>query len=111
MSELSEVAQIKKKEDVKPIISNKKSKKVLILGSSHSRGLCKHLDSVLEDEYMVTNIFKPYATLDNVVGKLKGPDHVITVGGSGNILDSDVIYGIEICRPSQVSQQTSRASG
>jgi len=96
MSELSGVAQLKKKEDVKPIISNKKCNKVLILGSSHSRGLCKHLDSVLGNEYMVTNIFKSNATLDNVVGKLKGPDHLITVGGPGNSLDSDLNYRIEI---------------
>jgi hypothetical protein len=41
---------------------------------------------------MVTNIFKPNATLDNVVGELKAPDHVIIVGGSGNSLDSDLNY-------------------
>jgi hypothetical protein len=96
VSDLSGVAQLKKKEDVKPIISNKKCKKVLILGSSHNTGLCKHLDSVLGDEYMVTNILKPNATLDNVVGELKGSDHVITVGGSGNSLDSDLNYRTEI---------------
>jgi hypothetical protein len=45
---------------------------------------------------MVTSIFKPIATIDNVVGELKGPNHVITVGGPGNSLDSDLNYRIEI---------------
>jgi hypothetical protein len=70
MSGPSGVAQLKKKEDAKPIVSTKKCKKVLLLGSSHSGGLCERLHSLLGDEYMLTNIFKPCATLDNVVGEL-----------------------------------------
>jgi hypothetical protein len=51
---------------------------------------------------MVTNIFKPNATLGNVVGELKElskdftkEDHVIIVGGPGNSLDRDLNYKIE----------------
>jgi trans-2-enoyl-CoA reductase len=47
------------------------TKKVLLLGSSHGRGLHERLHSIVGDEYMVTNIFKPNATLGNVVGELK----------------------------------------
>jgi hypothetical protein len=53
------VAKIKKKENRKVLDnddnSNRKSniKKFLLLGSSHGRGLCEHLHSVLGDEYMV----------------------------------------------------------
>jgi hypothetical protein len=43
---------------------------------------------------MVTNIFKPNATLDSVIGELKAPDHVITAGGPWNSLDSDLNYMI-----------------
>jgi hypothetical protein len=51
---------------------------------------------------MVTNIFKPNATLGNVVGELKElskdltkDDHVIIVGGPGNSLGRDLNYKIE----------------
>jgi hypothetical protein len=78
MSEPAGVAQLKKKVDGKLIVnrndsSNNKcnTKKVLLLGSSHGRGLRERLHSILGDKYMVTNIFKPNATLGNVVGELK----------------------------------------
>jgi hypothetical protein len=51
---------------------------------------------------MVTNIFKPNATLGNVVAELKTlskdltkDDHVIIVGGPGNSLDRDLNYKTE----------------
>jgi trans-2-enoyl-CoA reductase len=71
MSEPSGVAQLKEKEDGKVTVSNNNNsssnikcniKKVLLLGSSHGRGLRERLHSILGDEYMVTNIFKPNAT-------------------------------------------------
>jgi hypothetical protein len=50
------------------------------------------------DEYAVTSIFKPNATLGNVVGDLKALSkdltkeyHVIVVGGPGNSLERDPI--------------------
>jgi hypothetical protein len=42
-------------------------KKVLLLGSSHGRGLRERLHSILRDENMVTNIFKPNATVNYCV--------------------------------------------
>jgi hypothetical protein len=108
MSEPAGVAQLKKKEDGKRIVNRNNSsnnkcntKKVLLVGSSHVRGLCEHLHSILGDEYMVTNIFKPNATHGNVVVELKElskdftKDHVIIVGGPGNSLDRDLNYKIE----------------
>jgi hypothetical protein len=51
---------------------------------------------------MVTNIFKPNATLGNVAGELKAlskdltkDDHVIIVGGPGNSLGRDLNYKTE----------------
>jgi hypothetical protein len=51
---------------------------------------------------MVTNIFKPNATLVSIVGELKAPskdltkdDHVTVVRGPGNSLDRDLNYNIE----------------
>jgi hypothetical protein len=51
---------------------------------------------------MVTNIFKPNATLGNVVGKFQAlskdfikDDHAIIVGGPGNSLDRDSNYNTE----------------
>jgi hypothetical protein len=76
MSEPAGVAQLKK-EDGKLIVNRNNSsnnkcntKKVLLVGSSHGRGLHERLHSILEDEYMVTNIFKPKVTHGNV-GNLK----------------------------------------
>jgi hypothetical protein len=80
------------REDPKPRLSDKKCKKVLLLGSSHGRGLNEQLHWTLGDEYAVTSIFKPNAALGDVVGDLKALtkdlikyDHVIIVGGPGNI--------------------------
>jgi hypothetical protein len=101
MSEPAGVAQLKKEEDGKLIVNRNNSsnskcstKKVLLLGSSHGRGLREHLHSILGDEYMVTNIFTPSATLGNVVEELKElskdftkDDHVIIVEGPGNSLN------------------------
>jgi hypothetical protein len=106
VSEPQGVDQLKKKEVAKPIVNNKnnnkKCRKVLFLGSSHCIGLREHLHSVLGDEYMVTNIFKPNATLGNAVGELKTlskdltkDDHVIIVGGPGNSLNRDLNYNSE----------------
>jgi hypothetical protein len=102
VSEPSGVAQLKKKEDAKPIVSKEKCKKVLLLGSSHSRGLHEHLHSVLGDEHMVTNTFKPNSTFDHVVGELRALSkdftkdvHMITVRGPGNRFDRDLNYRIE----------------
>jgi trans-2-enoyl-CoA reductase len=91
------VAQFKKCEYPKP--SNKKCKKVLLLGRSHGIGLSYRLHSVLGPEYAITSIFKPNAALHNVVVDLKTlskdmtkDDHVIIVGGPGNSLDTDSNY-------------------
>jgi hypothetical protein len=105
MSEPPRVAQLKKKEGGKVLVSdnnsNRKGKigKVLLLGSSDDRGLREHLHSVLWGEYMVKNIFKPSAVLGSVVGELKAlskyfttDDHVIVLGGPGNSLDMDPNY-------------------
>jgi hypothetical protein len=103
VSEPEGVARLKIKEDAKPTVNNKNNKKcrkVLLLGSSHCRGLRECLHSVLGDEYMVTNVFKPNAILGNVVGEHKTlskdlikNDHVIIVGGPG--LDRDLNCKIE----------------
>jgi hypothetical protein len=52
---------------------------------------------------MITNMFKPNATLDHVVGELKAlskdftkDDHVIIVAEPGNSLDGDLNHRIEI---------------
>jgi hypothetical protein len=75
---------------------------VLLLGSSHGRGLSDHLHSVIGPEYAITNIFKPNAALHNVVVDLETlskdmmkDDHVIIKGGPDNSLDMDSNYQIE----------------
>jgi trans-2-enoyl-CoA reductase len=59
------------REDPKLRLSNKKCKKVLLLGSSHGRGLHGQLHSAFGDEYAVTSIFKLNAALRDVVGDLR----------------------------------------
>jgi trans-2-enoyl-CoA reductase len=93
------IAQFKKYEYPKP---SNKCKKVLLVGSSHSRGLSDRLHSVLGYEYTIISLFKPNAALHNVVVDLKTSskdmtmdDHVIIVGGPGNSLDIDSNYQIE----------------
>jgi hypothetical protein len=71
VSEPSKVVQVMNREDTKPILSNKKCLNVLLLGSSHGRGLHEQLHSTLGDEYAVTSIFKSNAALGDVVGDLK----------------------------------------
>jgi hypothetical protein len=90
VSEPSKVIQDMNTEDPKSRLSNKKCKKVLLLGGSHGRGLREQLHSTLGDEYAVTTIFKPNAAIGNVAGDLKvlskelpKEDHVIIVGGPG----------------------------
>lgn len=63
MSELSGIDQLKKNEDAKFIVINNKWQMVLLLVSSHCRGLHDHHHSVLGYECVVTNIFKPSAVL------------------------------------------------
>jgi hypothetical protein len=102
VSEPSKVDQVMNREDPKPRLSNKKCKKVLLLGSGHGRGLHEQLHSTLEDEYAVTSIFKPNAALGDVVGDLKTlssdltkEDHEIIVGGPDISLERDFSYQIE----------------
>jgi hypothetical protein len=71
VSEPQGVAQLKKKDNAKPIVNSKKCRKVLLLESSHCRELHECLHSILGDEYMVTKEFKPNATLAMLLGKLK----------------------------------------
>jgi hypothetical protein len=101
------VVQLQKKDNGKVLgndNSNRNSnfKKVLLPDSNHGTGLREHLHSILGEEYMVTNVFKPNATLGNVVGELKAlskdfikDDYVIIVGAPGNILDRDPNYKTE----------------
>jgi hypothetical protein len=84
---------------VNPKASNKKCKRVPLLGSSHARGLNDRLQSVLGSEYAVTSLFKPNVGLRNVTADLKAlsrdltkDDHVIIVGGPENSLDVDRHY-------------------
>lgn len=51
---------------------------------------------------MITNVLKPNATSNSIVGELKAiskdfteDDHVIIVGGPGNILHRDFNYRID----------------
>lgn len=92
----------------KNCLKNKKSevdvrkKKVLLLGSSHGRGVGQVLQSKLGSGYQVTSFFKPSASLGQVtedVGSLckdfTKEDTVVIVGGAGNSIDRDSNYSIE----------------
>ncbi|KAJ4438345.1 hypothetical protein ANN_14287 [Periplaneta americana] len=48
----------------------KRRKKILLLGSSHGRGISQRLQASLGEKYAVTSFFKPNASLSNVVGDL-----------------------------------------
>lgn len=76
--------------------------KVLILGSSHARGISSLLKSKLGDEFEVSSVCKPNAPLKNVVedmmklsSEFSKRDHVVIVGGPGNSIDNDCNYSIE----------------
>jgi glutamate racemase len=62
--------------------------KILVLGSSHGRGIGQRLQNALGDAYAVTSTFKPNADLSNVtedIGNLckslTKEDQVVIVGG------------------------------
>jgi trans-2-enoyl-CoA reductase len=44
----------------------KPERKILVLGSSHGRGIGQRLQNAMGDAYAVTSIFKPNADLSNV---------------------------------------------
>ncbi|KAJ4443297.1 hypothetical protein ANN_04965 [Periplaneta americana] len=48
----------------------KRRKKILLLGSSHGRGIGQRLQASLGEKYAVTSFFKPKASLSNVIGDL-----------------------------------------
>lgn len=88
----------------KPTVSKKVDgrRKVLLLGSSHGRGVGQILQEKLGDRYQVTNFFKPSACLSQVVEDIGSlckdfskQDHVVIVGGVGNSIDRDQGYSIE----------------
>lgn len=79
-----------------------KKKKVLLLGSSHGRGVGQLLQDRLGSGYQVTSFFKPSASLDQVVEDVGSlcrdftkEDAVVIVGGAGNSIDRDPDYSIE----------------
>jgi hypothetical protein len=72
----------------------KKKRNILLLGSSHGRGIGPMLQETLSSTFKVTSIAKPNASLAKVVedlGKLgKGltkQDYIVIVGGPGKSLD------------------------
>jgi hypothetical protein len=80
----------------------KPKRKILVLGSSHGRGIGQRLQNAMGDAYTVTSIFKPNADLSNATedtGNLcKGltkEDQVVIVGGPGNSLDRNLNYQTE----------------
>lgn len=88
----------------KPVVSKKvvKRRKVLLLGSSHGRGVGQLLQEELGSKYQVTNFFKPSASLSQVVEDIGSlckdfgkEDHVVIVGGAGNSIDRDKGYSIK----------------
>lgn len=88
--------------DLKKVGKFVKRKKVLLLGSSHGRGVGQLLQEELGPEYQVTNFFKPNAGLGQVtedIGSLckdfTKEDTVVIVGGPGNSIDRDSEYSIE----------------
>jgi hypothetical protein len=85
-----------------PVSKAKPKRKILVLGSSHGRGIGQRLQKAMGDEYAVTSIFKPNADLGNVtrdIGKLckdfGKEDQVVIAGGPGNSLDRNLNYQIE----------------
>jgi hypothetical protein len=81
---------------------NKSKRKILLLGSSHARGIGPMLQENLGSKFDICIIFKPNAPLANVVedlGKLckdlTKQDHIIIVGRPENSLDRNYHYSIE----------------
>lgn len=76
--------------------------KVLLLGSSHGRGIANLLKEELGNDYEICSIVKPSAGLTHVTEDLvklssgfTKRDHIVIVGGPGNSLDRDFNYSIE----------------
>lgn len=93
-----------------------KRKKVLLLGSSHARGVGQLLQDQLGSEYQVTNFFKPSAGLGQVTEDLGSlckdftkEDTVVIVGGPGNSIDRDPGYNIE-CDLAKIESATRHTS-
>ncbi|KAJ4437507.1 hypothetical protein ANN_17652 [Periplaneta americana] len=76
--------------------------KVLLLGSSHGRGIANLLKEELGTDYEICSIVKPSAGPTHVTEDLvklssgfTKRDHIVIVGGPGNSLDRDVSYSVE----------------
>lgn len=83
--------------------SSDAKRRVLVVGSSHARGIRERLQAKLGEEYTVTSIFNPNAGLSHVAGNVRDfakdlnkEDHVVIVGGPGNSLDRNLNYTIEM---------------
>ncbi|XP_049842200.1 uncharacterized protein LOC126292312 [Schistocerca gregaria] len=82
--------------------SSNRKRKVLLLGSSHGRGVGQLVQEKLGADYQVTSLFKPSARLSQVIEDI-GPlcrdfdknDEVIVIGGAGNSLAKDRNYDIK----------------
>jgi hypothetical protein len=72
----------------------------VLLGSRHERGMRPMFQENLGSKFEVCSIFKSNAPLENVEdvrkpGKdLTKQDHIVTVGGAGNSLDTNQDYSI-----------------
>ncbi|PNF24442.1 hypothetical protein B7P43_G09670 [Cryptotermes secundus] len=55
----------------KPIFKAKPKHQILVLGSSHGRGIGQRLQNAMGDGYAVTSIFKPNVDLRSVTGDRK----------------------------------------
>lgn len=104
------------KKDLKKVGKTEKRKKVLLLGSSHGRGVGQLLQEELGPGYQVTNVFKPNAGLGQVtedIGSLckdfTMEDTVVIVGGPGNSIDRNCEYSIE-CDLVKISSATKHTS-
>lgn len=82
-------------------VDDRKSK-VLLLGSSHGRGIANLLKEELGTDYEICSIVKPSAGLTHVTEDLvklssgfTKRDHIVIVGGPGNSLDRDASYSVE----------------
>jgi hypothetical protein len=89
------------KSSYKPIFKAKPKHKIVVLGSSHGRGIGQRLQNAMGDAFAVISIFKPNADLSNVTGDIENlckglnkEDQVVIVGGPGNSLDRNLNYQI-----------------